>query len=158
MKQAIIAIMMVLALSVLVSAGGPNPVTSIWTTDGSCGGEQQDVNHYGIGDAVYINGKTDATEGNYVWDWTITGGAGGSSCDSGAVVASGSAVAVDSNGTFCFEAYTVADDDCGEYKVDVNKKNDNYRVDEPAVPEFGVMAAGIALVGATGMVFFARRK
>jgi hypothetical protein len=127
---------------------------SIWTTNGDCGDSSQDVNHYAIGDVVYINGANFDELTSY--DWDITGLPGQASCDSGLVVADGNYV-TDSNGGFCFEAYTVANDDCGEYKAHFDNKQDNYRVDDPSVPEFGVIAGAVAMIGAL-TIFIVRRR
>jgi|GEM_PF-2829483 len=98
---------------------------AIWTTDGTCGNLSQDVNHFEKGHTVYINGDNfDA--GDY--GWTITGQKGQASADPGVVVASGTHN-VGSDGEFCFPAYTIPQDDGGEYTVDFGKKNDNYQVD-----------------------------
>jgi len=99
---------------------------SIWTTNIDCGDEDQDINHFAVGHEVHINGANFA-EGTYLW--TITGNPGGSSCDPGLIVASGNVI-IDSTGAFCIDAYTIQVGDCGEYKVDVDGKNDNYRVDD----------------------------
>ena len=126
---------------------------SIWTTDGACGDEQQDKNRYNLGDAVYVNGAN-FDEGTY--DWSIVGQPGGASCDPEIEVAGGTAFAIGPSGNFCFEAYKVADGDCGVYKVDFGGKNDNYRVGNE-VPEFGVVAASVAMIGAlAGLVMFRR--
>lgn len=138
----------------MVSAGNPG---AIWTTKGDCGNVSQDVNHYAIGETIYINGAGfDA--GDY--DWVINGNPGRASCDSDAVVASGN-YAVDSSGAFCFEAYTVLNDDCGEYKVAFGeKKGDNYRIDldAPIVPEFGFYIGALTLLSAVGVFFLVRRN
>jgi hypothetical protein len=128
---------------------------AIWTTTGSCG-DPQDANHYKIGDHIFINGDGFAAD-NYSWD--ISGLPGGASCDPSTMVASGNAV-VDESGAFCFDAYTVMSDDCGEYKASVGNKHDNYRVDVPdvQVPEFGVIAATLAAVGAIGVVLYKRKN
>jgi len=97
---------------------------AIWTTRNDCGDETQDVNHFAIGDHVYINGEGFSSGG---YDWTIKGKPGGASCDPDITVASGTVV-VDSSGSFCFDAYTVVNDDCGEYQVKLDTKGDNYRV------------------------------
>jgi len=98
---------------------------AIWTTKNDCGDESQDINHYNIGEVVYINGANfDA--GTY--DWEIRGQPGQSSADPNIVVASGQET-VDSSGKFCFLAYTVQNNDDGEYKVKFGNKQDNYRVD-----------------------------
>jgi len=97
---------------------------AIWTTKDDCGDEAQDVNHFAIGDHVYINGEGFSPDS---YSWTIKGKPGGASCDPNIIVASGTVV-VDSSGSFCFDAYTVASDDCGEYQVKLDTKGDNYRV------------------------------
>ena len=98
---------------------------AIWTTTGGCGDDQQDVNHYSVGESVWINGKNFDAD---TYAWQIAGQPGGASCDPKSVVSSGNVV-VGAGGTFCFNAYTVLPGDCGEYSVDVGNKNDNYRVD-----------------------------
>lgn len=108
-------------------SGGSGGSGAIWTTDSSCGDEQQDVNHYNRGEHVYINGS--GFSPNTQYSWNIIGQPGGASCDPGNVVAFEDHRATDSNGDFCFDAYTVATDDCGEYKVNFGNKNDNYRID-----------------------------
>lgn len=103
---------------------------AIWTTRGDCGDETQDANHYKIGETVFINGNN-FDPGNH--EWTITGLPGNASCDPGAMVAQG-IIDVDASGAFCFAAYVIANDDCGEYQVKVGNKGDNYRVDDnPAI-------------------------
>ena len=97
---------------------------SIWTTRDDCGDETQDVNHYTVGDHVYINGEG-FSPGDYYWE--IKGKPGGASCDPGQIVANGT-VTVGSIGDFCFDAYTIANDDCGEYQVKLDTKGDNYKV------------------------------
>lgn len=97
---------------------------AIWTTLAGCGDEKQDVNHYAVGDAVYINGAN-FKPGTYSWD--IIGKPGRASTDPRMTVASGNVV-VDSSGSFCFNAYTIPQGDSGEYGVHVDKKSDNYRV------------------------------
>lgn len=141
-----------LLLVASVSAGGN--AGAIWTTNGDCGVDTQDANHYAHGDVIYINGNNFDEDS---FDWEIKGQPGQASCDPGSVVASG-IVDVDDSGAFCFEAYTVAQDDCGEYKAKVDNKQDNYRVedDEEDVPEFGLI--GGALVAAVaGLYLFKRR-
>ncbi|MGV8141094.1 MAG: hypothetical protein ACP5NW_01480 [Candidatus Woesearchaeota archaeon] len=152
MKQVIIFLGLALMLTGLVAAPAPTCNTnsgSIWTTSATCGAEQQDVNHYSVGEKVYINGNN-FCKGSY--DWTITGQPGQASCDPKIIVAQGTQV-VGSDGTFCIEAYTVINDDCGEYTVDFGKKNDNYRVtrnptngggDNHGVPEFSPVSLGVA--------------
>lgn len=158
---------------------------SIWTTKNDCGTVQQDVNQYAIGEKVYINGnKFDA--GDYEWEIKGLGGSENSqaSCDPDKEVASGN-YAVNESGGFCFEAYTIANDDCGEYKVgfngnnndendystlneededkdgknDNNGKSDNYHVDSltAVVPEFGAVVGVLTILSALGIFFFVRR-
>ena len=123
---------------------------AIWTTNGDCGDQTQDVNQYNLGEVVYINGDN-FEEGSY--DWAITGQPGGASCDPSIVVANGD-YDVDESGAFCFEAYTVENDDCGVYTVDFGKKNDNYHV----IPEFGAMVGILTVLSAIGVFFIIRRK
>jgi uncharacterized repeat protein (TIGR01451 family) len=101
---------------------------AIWTTRDDCGDQQQDVNHYDIGESVFINGKDFTPEAEY--EWFIKGKPGGASCDPNIIVASGTVIANES-GTFCFDAYEIQSDDCGEYSVKVDSKNDNYHVNAP---------------------------
>jgi hypothetical protein len=126
----ILGISLFLTLALLANA----PVLAqgagaIWTTTGSCGDETQDTNHFGVGEEVYINGSNFAP-GTY--SWSIEGKPGGASCDPHVTVAGGD-LTVDATGAFCFYAYTVASDDCGEYNVSFGGKNDNYRVEEEAI-------------------------
>lgn len=106
-----------------VAIGGGNP-GAIWTTDGSCGTSQQDVNSFPHGHVVYINGSG-FNQDDY--NWEIKGQPGGASGDPGTVIASGTRT-VGSNGSFCFAAYTVQNDDWGEYSVKFGNKGDNYNV------------------------------
>ena len=134
--------LMVFMLVAVMAASSVFAVTgAIWTTKVDCGDSSQDVNHYAIGDHVFINGDNFDDEAN-PFDWDITGKPGGASCDPNLVVASGQH-SVNSDGTFCFDAYTVANDDCGEYHVDFGGKGDNYRVDrEEAACGDGVLDVG----------------
>jgi len=100
---------------------------SIWTTNGDCGTSQQDVNHFSVGDHVYINGSNFTPNTSYAWN--ITGQPGGASNDPSQQVAGGN-FTTDGNGDFCFDAYTVLWDDGGEYNVNFATKQDNYGVDE----------------------------
>jgi len=107
-------------------SGGSNNLGgggAIWTTRDDCGDENQNVNVYCYGDEVYINGENfnPDTELN----WTITGLP--SSCDPKIIVANGTILS-GIDGSFCFPAYTIEIDDCGEYKVNVENKNDNFNV------------------------------
>ncbi|MCH7850989.1 MAG: hypothetical protein IH845_05085 [Nanoarchaeota archaeon] len=144
----------------LVSAnsGSSSPHGSIWTTTSLCGEESQDVNHYNLNESVYINGEN-FEEGSY--DWTVSG-LGGSkksraSCDPFDTVATGT-YSVNSSGDFCFEAYTVALDDCGEYRVKFDNKKDNFRVNTEVVPEFGTIIGMLTILSAAGIFFVVRRE
>jgi len=155
MKKLLVLFSMFMLLASYVSAVSG----AIWTTNGDCGSETQDVNQYFVGEKVYINGKNFDISTPY--DWDISGQPGQASCDPGIIVANG-AYTTDSNGAFCFEAYIVANDDCGVYSVDFANKNDNYHVDisveDPSVPEFGLVAGGFALVGIAVGVLGLRKK
>ena len=120
---------MLIAGLIFTFNGQPTVVRAdaIWTTRDDCGDGSQDVNLFNRGDDVFINGSGFAP-GEYTWD--ITGKPGGASCDPGLVVAEGT-INVPDNGIFCFPAYTIAIDDCGEYQVKVGVKGDNYRVGDP---------------------------
>jgi hypothetical protein len=50
---------------------------SIWTTNGDCGIETQDVNQFVAGQTVYINGSN--FDSNSSLDWSITGKPGNAS-------------------------------------------------------------------------------
>ncbi len=99
---------------------------AVWTTRETCGNPQNE-NHYDVGDHVYLNGAG-FVPGQSV-SWNIKGRPGGASGDPGQTVASGT-VTADSNGEFCFNAYTIQPDDWGEYKVTAEgAEGDNYRVE-----------------------------
>ncbi len=124
---AAVAVLLVLsgAFATAPAAAGGNS-GAIWTTRNDCGAATQDANHYEIGEAVHINGHQ-FDPGEY--DWEIKGLPGNASCDPGIIVASGTiTITAEDDGAFCFHAYTVADDDCGEYQVKFDNKGDNYRV------------------------------
>ncbi len=114
-----------------VSAGKGGNAGAIWTTSGDCGDASQDVNHFAIGEVVYINGS--GFDENTSYNWEIKGQPGSASADPNIVVASGS-VMTDADGNFCLAAYTVAADDDGEYSVKVGNKGDNYRVQGSTPP------------------------
>ncbi|KKW16367.1 MAG: Cysteine-rich repeat protein [Parcubacteria group bacterium GW2011_GWC2_49_9] len=105
---------------------------AIWTTTGSCG-DPQNINHYAIGDHVFINGANFAAE-EYNWDIT-----GQPSANPTGEVAFGTQT-IDGSGAFCFDAYTIGNDN-GVYKVNFDNKNDNYSVtgdvQEPFDPSCG---------------------
>ena len=108
----------------LTKAGKPG---AIWTTTNTCG-DPQNVNHYNVGDVVYINGSG-FDEDNYNWD--ITGLP--SSADPNTAVASGQ-YSVGASGEFCFDAYTIQADDNGVYKATFDNKHDNYSVSGGEIP------------------------
>ena len=121
---AILTVISIFAVQSVKAQDIQNNSGAIWTTDGSCGDASQDVNHFEHGHVVYINGSG-FDPGSY--EWTITGNPGGASEDPGIAVASGNFV-VDETGSFCFNAYTIKNDDGGEYSVKFGDKGDNYRV------------------------------
>lgn len=149
-----------LALSILVSILVIASISAVSANSGSIKTTRSDCvtpqneNQYNIGELVYIKGA-DFAAGTY--NWNITGQPGGASCDPTIVVASGS-FNVNSSGAFCFYAYTVANNDCGVYSVDFNKKNDNYHVSAVLIPEFSLVVASLTLASAIGIFFFVRRK
>ena len=148
MKQAIYVLALFLLVNGVMATSG-----AIWTTDKDC--ETQNVNHYDTGDEVWIAGEN-FQPGKY--DWTITGQPGHASCTPKVVVESGEQI-VDESGSFCFPAHTIKVEECGEYTVDVDGKNDNYRVDKKQsdVPEFNIFGTGAVLMGVAGMLFVMRR-
>ena len=83
---------------------------AIWTNNSSCG-DPQDINHFSIGDPVFLHGS--GFEAGEI-SWNIKGTPG--SLDPGIIVASGT-VTVGADGAFCFQAYTIANDDGGEYQA-----------------------------------------
>lgn len=97
---------------------------SIWTTDDS--DTYQDKNQYAQDEDVYVRGENLDPDTEYTI--VVTGQPGGASADPNTDVASVN-VTTDSSGNFISFAYTVANDDDGEYKVSVDNKQDNYRVD-----------------------------
>ena len=54
MKKSILILITFILATSMVFAANPG---SIWTTNGDCGLDQQDVNHYSVGDHVFINGN-----------------------------------------------------------------------------------------------------
>ena len=111
-----------IALSAITgSAAATGNSGAIWTTDGACGTSSQDVNHFLVGEHVYINFSGFAA-GTYAWQIQQVSG------NPKPIVASGSYV-VDSSGAGCFDAHTVQLSEVGhEYSVDLGNKNDNYQV------------------------------
>jgi len=126
-KKNFVILSAVLLFSILIISSvsaGTSGVTSIWTTDVSCGTTSQDVNSYSVGEHVFINGQGNSLTGSEAWSIVGTPG----SCDPGITVASGTISDGWSSGstTFCFDSYTVQVGDCGVYKVNVEGKKDNY--------------------------------
>ena len=118
--------LMTLSNSVLAGNDGNNGNSgAIWTTLANCGSLQQDANHFSIGNNVFIN-YSGFDAGTY--SWFIEGKPGGASADPDIKVAQGNRL-VDATGAGCFNAYTVANDDDGEYQVKFDNKGDNYRVE-----------------------------
>jgi uncharacterized repeat protein (TIGR01451 family) len=127
-----------LMIAAMVTNLLPPPVAqaaqgAIWSTTNACGTIDQDVNQFSTGDHVYINGSN-FDPGSY--DWTITGKPGGASGDPNTIVAPNprAQFTVDSSGAFCFDAYTVALDDWGEYQIKFDNKGDNYSVNQVTPP------------------------
>jgi len=161
MKNTIMLSMLVSILVIASITAVSADAGAIWTTKNDCGDSTQDANQYARGEKLYINAAN--LEPSTVYNWSITGLGGsenaGASCDPSIVVANG-IYSTNSSGAICFEAYTIALDDCGEYSVDYDGKKDNYRVDEnlPVVPEFGTMVGILTALGAVGTFFLVRRK
>ncbi|MBX4188100.1 MAG: hypothetical protein KW793_03120 [Candidatus Doudnabacteria bacterium] len=120
-------LLMIVFTPFIVNAAGNNG--AIWSNFGPCG-SPQDVNQYSIGEHVFLNGNN--FDSNESLAWEIKGKPGGASADPNIVVASGT-INADVSGAFCFDAYTVAADDDGEYQVKIGTKGDNYQVDGQVV-------------------------
>lgn len=101
MKKVFSLTILVLMLISLMGIGSAETGV-IWTTRDDCGDETKNVNHYEIGEAIWINGYN---FGEGVYDWSITGLGGSAnsqaSCDPNVIVASGD-YPVDETGAFCF--------------------------------------------------------
>jgi len=128
---------------------------SIWTTREDCVAPQNE-NQYNIGEHVWINGTGFDSLTEY--EWRIVGLPennlnGGASCDAGTTVKSGSET-TNANGEICFDAYTVQEGDCGEYKAYFDNKKDNYHV----VPEFGFVVGIMTILASVGVFLFVRRE
>jgi len=160
MKKLFILLILAFLIISVIGLVSANPVSitkenqgnsgAIWTTRDDCGDEQQNVNQYDIGEDVYINGEN-FNPGEY--DWEIKGQPGQASCDPNTIMAGGS-ITTDQDGNFCFNAYTIANNDCGEYKVTFNNKHDNYHV----IPEFGLTIGILTVLSAITIFFIIRRK
>lgn len=124
------AAMMLAALVLSVSPMPALAVASpgaIWTTDGSCGLASQDVNHFAVGNHVYIN-FSNFPAGTYAWQIQQISG------NPKPIVASGS-YNVGASGAGCFDAHTIQPNEGGhEYSADFGPKNDNYQVDSYTAP------------------------
>lgn len=104
----------------------PGNSGAIWTTTGACGADIQDKNHYKVGQHVFINAANFVPNTSY--EWTIIGQPGQASTKPNITVASGAHL-TNADGNVCFDAYTIANDDGGEFQATFNNKHDNYRVD-----------------------------
>jgi len=139
-----------------VSAGS---MGAIWTTTSGCGEPSQNVNHYEVGEQIYLNGVGFYKHGAY--NWTVKGNPGRASCDSSKIVATGILPLYEEE-SFCFPVYTVEEGDCGVYKVKFGMKFDSYRVklDDyiPNAPEFGTVIGIVTALGALGVFFVIRRR
>ena len=142
--------LMIISLIGIVSA----ETGTIWTTRDDCGDETKNVNHYEVGEAIWINGYN-FEAGEYEWNIMGLGQSEDSqaSCDPNVIVASGD-YTVNETGAFCFDAYVVQNDDCGQYQADFNHKHDTYHV----VPEFGVFIGLLTILSAFGVFFIIRRE
>lgn len=142
------------SLSIVLAENNNGNSGSIQTTRSDCGENVQNENHYLIGEDVYIKGKN-FNPGIYNWE---INGQGNSSCDFNKTIISG-IYNVNNSGEFCFNAYTIKEDDCNGYKAYFNGKQDNYRVEQvPLVPEFGIVIGFATLLGAFGVFFVIRKK
>lgn len=99
--------------------GGGNS-GAVWTTTGSCG-EPQNINHYEVGETVYINGSGFDADTEY--DWVIK-----EPGNNGDILADGSE-STDSEGDVCFSALLLLESHVGgPYNAKYNDKNDNFSV------------------------------
>lgn len=139
-----------------VSAGS---MGSIWTTTNGCGEPSQNVNHYEVGEQVYLNGVGFYKNGAY--NWTVKGNPGRASCDPSKIIATGILPLYEEE-SFCFPVYTVEEGDCGVYRVKFGMKIDSYKVKlndyVPNAPEFGTVVGILTVLSALGVFFFIRRK
>lgn len=153
----VMGVMLILTLGLVAAV-------DIKTTTSTC----EDIvneNHYVEGENVYVHVIGFENNTKYPWDITGQGGSENSeaSCDPNTIIASGNQT-TDIDGNLCFAAYTIKNDDCGEYKVTFgakspDKKTDNYRVGEDiTVPEFGTTIGIATALGALGVFFLVRRK
>ncbi len=96
---------------------------AIWTTLDTCGDPEQNVNHYQIGDIVYINGANFDPDEAMAWDITRVSGNPKETIATGTVTADG-------NGAFCIAAYTIEPTAVtGTYQTTVGDvKSDNFRI------------------------------
>lgn len=124
-----IALVIALALGlavVLANTGGVSAASgAIWTTTGTCG-NPQNINHYEVGQTVFINGSGFSTSTPFTWEIKEPGAGG-------AAIASGSD-STDENGDLCLEALTLEEQHLGgPYQTQVSldgAKNDNFSVVE----------------------------
>ena len=139
-----------------VSAGS---MGAIWTTTNGCGEPSQNVNHYEVGEQVYLNGVGFYKNGEYTW--TVKGNPGLSSCDPKTIVATG-VLPLYEEESFCFPVYTVEEGDCGVYRVKFGMKIDSYKVKlndyVPNAPEFGTVVGILTVLSALGVFFVVRKR
>ena len=113
------------AVQIPASAQEINGAGSLWTTNVSCGSTPQDVNHFYLGESVYLHGSGFAPNQELTWyiqkvnsqpQETVAGGT----------------VKANNNGKFCFLAYTPVATDVGyEFQSKVGTKGDNFDVRGP---------------------------
>ena len=118
------------------AAGKPDPADAFHRPVVACG--DSIAGEYNRGDTVFVQGWQ--FQGNADFTGSIFGFDGGGSCDPGSTVATFNGT-TDGSGNFCVNAYTVANDDCGQYYIRVIQGPYNllasYRVKVPpptAVP------------------------
>ena len=157
MKKQIIGILAMVLLVFSAAAVYAACTGSVWTTD-ELGGTQ-DKNLYATGESVYLNGANFGANAECTYEVIHVSSPGNPK----PVVAS-DPVTMDGNGAVdAMFIWDTTGASGGEYKVEVTcgdcKKSDNFRVEENQVPEFGLIAAGLALGGAgIGYVTLRRRK
>ena len=123
-------LMVGLALTVIPTTQvAASTVGTMWTTTNGCGADSQDVNHYAVGDHVYVN-YAGFVAGTYTLIISQTDGAPPKP------VPLNTSVSLGESG--CFDAYTIQPQDAGHgFSVDMGSgHNDNYRVGEAPTATF----------------------
>ncbi len=113
------------AVQIPVSAQEINGAGSLWTTNVSCGSTPQDVNHFYLGESIYLHGSGFAPNQELPWYIQKV------NANPQVTVADGT-VKANSSGKFCFLAYTPVASDVGyEFQSKVGTKGDNFDVRGP---------------------------